>query len=302
MDHVTIAHLRVFRDIAQSRSISEAAELNQISQSAASQSLKNLERYCGFDLVDRSRRPLSLTPAGHLYLEASRDIVRRFEEVEGRLSDMRGDSLGDVRVASIYSIGLYEMTRFKEQFERAHPGSTIHLEYMRPDKIYQAMEEGRADLGLVSYPQPTRQLRVLEWRLETMVLVCHPNHPLARRKRIRPQDLARTDFISFDRGLQIRRALDRFFRDHQVQREVALEFDNIQMIKEALSINQGVSILPARTVRQEVAEGRLATVPIEAKGLVRPVGILLDRKKTLSRTGQLFLEYLQKHAEENGSV
>jgi DNA-binding transcriptional LysR family regulator len=157
-------------------------------------------------------------------------------------------------------------------------------------------------LGLVSYPQPTRRLRVLKWRMETMVLVCHPDHPLAQLKIIRPQDMARADWVSFDRGLQIRRAIDRFFRDHQVHREVALEFDNIQMIKEALSINQGVSILPARTVRQEVAEGRLATAPIQAEGLVRPVGILLDRKKTLGRAGNRFLDFLLSHAEEDGPL
>ncbi len=302
MDHVTIAHLRVFRDIAQTHSISEAAELNQISQSAASQSLKSLERYCGFDFVDRSRRPLSLTAPGRLCLDACREIVRRFDELEDRLGELRGDSSGDVRVVSIYSIGLSEMTRFKEEFERERPGATIHLDYMRPDKIYQAMEEGRADMGLVSYPQPTRQLRVIDWRMEKMALVCHPNHPLAGKSKILPQDLARTDFISFDRGLQIRRAIDRFLREHQVQREVALEFDNIQMIKEALSINQGVSILPERTVRQEVAEGRLRLIPIEAEGLIRPVGILLDRKKALDRTGAEFLEYLQRNAEKNGSL
>lgn len=301
MDHVTIAHLRVFRDIAQSRSISEAAESNRISQSAASQSLKNLEKYCGVSLVDRRRRPLRLTAAGEIYFDASRDIVRRFEEAEAQLEAMRQGSLGAVRVASIYSIGLYEMTRFKEEFETRHPGAHVHLDYMRPDKIYQAMEEGRADFGFVSYPQPTRNLRVLDWRLEQMVLVCHPDHPLAKRSRIAPADLARKDFISFDRGLQIRRALDRFFRDYAVHREIALEFDNIQMIKEALSINQGVSILPERTVRQEVAEGRLAAVPIDAPGLLRPVGILLDRKKTLGRTAELFLEFLQERAKENGS-
>jgi len=72
-----------------------------------------------------------------------------------------------------------------------------------------------------------------------------------------------------------------------------LEFDNIQMIKEALSINQGVSILPERTVRQEVAERRLVAIPIQAAGLVRPVGILLNRKRKLSRTAQEFLEFLR---------
>jgi LysR family transcriptional regulator, transcriptional activator of the cysJI operon len=296
LDHVTIAHLKVFRDIAQSRSISQAAELNHISQSAASQSLKSLEKLCGVGLVDRDRRPLRLTHAGEIYLEASRDIVRRFEELESRLASHKQQLCSVVRVASIYSIGLYEMARLRDEFEKLHGGAKIHLEYMRPDKIYEALEQDRADLGLVSYPNATRELRAIDWRLEKMVFVCHPTHPLAGAKSIKPSDLARTDFVSFDRGLQIRRALDRFFREHGVQREVAYEFDNIQMIKEALSIGQGVSILPERTVRQEVMEGRLVALPIEAEGLVRPVGILLQRKKKLSKTGELFLDFLRASA------
>ena len=296
MDHVTIAHLKVFRDIAQSRSISQAAELNHISQSAASQSLKSLEKQCGVGLVDRERRPLRLTDAGEICLEASRDIVRRYEELESSIAAHKQQAGSVVRIASIYSIGLYEMTRLREDFEREHPGARVHLEYMRPDKIYEALEQDRADLGLVSYPNSTRELRSIDWRLEQMVFVCHPTHPLAGGRSIRPADLGRTDFISFDRGLQIRRALDRFFREHGVQREVAYEFDNIQMIKEALSIGQGVSILPERTVRQEVSERRLVALPIEADGLVRPVGILQQRKKRLSPTGELFLEFLKGNA------
>jgi DNA-binding transcriptional LysR family regulator len=89
---------------------------------------------------------------------------------------------------------------------------------MRPDRIYEALEQDRADLGLVSYPAATRELRAIDWRLEQMVFVCHPSHPLAKAKIIQPSDLGRTDFISFDRGLHIRRALDRFFREHGVQR------------------------------------------------------------------------------------
>ena len=296
MEHVTLAHLKVFRDIAQSRSISQAAELNQISQSAASQSLKSLEKLCGVGLVDRDRRPLRLTDAGAMYLEASRDILRRYEELESQLSQHKQETGSVVRVACIYSIGLYEMSRVREEFTKRNKGARIQLEYMRPDKIYEALEQDRADLGLVSYPMSTRELRAIDWRLEKMVFVCHPSHPLSAVKLIHPSDLGRTDFVSFDRGLQIRRALDRFFREHGVQREVAYEFDNIQMIKEALSLGQGVSILPERTVRQEVADGRLVAIPIAAEGLVRPVGILLQRRKKLSQTGEQFLTFLSEHA------
>ncbi len=290
---MTIAHFKVFRDIAQSRSISRAADLNRISQSAVSQTLKALEKQLGLDLVDRTNRPLKLTAAGEIFFEASRDIVRRYEQAEAQLDSFKTVLRGSVNVASIYSIGLYEMTQFKARFQRRFPETHIHLEFMRPDKIYRALQEDRADIGLVSYPTSMKDLRTIPWRNENMVFVCHRDHPLAKKGPIATAELNRHDFISFDPGLSIRSAIDKFLRENGVQREVALEFDNIQMIKEALSINQGVSILPERTVHQEVADGRLVARSIEGGGLVRPVGIVLNRKKRLSAAAEAFLEFLQ---------
>lgn len=298
MTYLTSVQLKVFRDIAQTRSISRAAELNHISQSAASQALKSLERELQLDLVDRRRRPVRLTQAGEALFDASRDLVRRFEQLDAQLGALREELAGVVRVASIYSIGLYEMTRRKAEFEQLHPETTVHLEFMRPEAIYKAVEEDRADLGLVSYPSSSRELETINWRTERMVLVCHPGHELANKAAVSPADLARTDFISFDPGLKIRHAIDRFLRERGVHREIAYEFDNIQMIKEALSLGQGVSILPERTVRQDVGAKRLTALPIEPDGLGRPVGVLRRRKKRLSRTAERFLEYLMEHAED----
>lgn len=297
MDHVTIGHLKILRDLVQTGSVSRAADLNDISQSAASQSLKSLEKQLGVELIDRGVRPLKVTRAGEICFQASREIVLRYEEMEAQLQALETELAGVVRVASIYSIGLYEMARLKTEFEKLYPKTHIHLDYLRPEGVYQAIQEDRADIGLVSYPNPGRELKAIPWRLERMTLVCHPSHPLASRRTIRPEELSRDDFISFDPGLSIRRAMDRFFREHGIQREVALEFDNIQMIKEALSIGQGVSILPERTVRQEVADGRLISVVIETDGLRRPVGVVHHRKKVFSPTMQRFLEFLLTQVE-----
>lgn len=297
---MSVSQFKVFRDIAQSHSVSRAAEMNGISQSAASQHLRTLERRLGVELLDRRTRPIRLTAAGKIYYEASRDIVRRYERMQAELQALRVELVGAVRVVSIYSIGLYEMARIKEAFEELNPEAHIHLEYMRPEKVYEAVQQDLADFGLVSYPSPSKDLRSLDWRLERMVLVCRPDDPLARRASIRPAELSGREFISFDPDLSIRKALDRFFRVHGVQRSVALEFDNIEMIKEAVSVGAGVSILPERTVRQEVAEGRLVTRRIEADGLVRPVGVILHRKKKLSRTGARFLQFLKDRPADAG--
>jgi DNA-binding transcriptional LysR family regulator len=289
-------HFKVFRDIAHTSSVSRGAELNGISQSAASQLLRHIESELGVSLFDRSIRPLKLTPAGRIYYEASRDIVRRYEEMESRLNALKTELVGSVRVASIYSIGLYQMRRIREKFEELHPQAHVHLEYMRPEKVYEAVADDRADLGLVSYPTAAKGMKTISWRVEKMVLVCHPSHRLASRPRVVPKDLEGEEFVSFDPGLTIRKAMDRFFRDHGIHRRVVLEFDNIQMIKEAVVIGSGISILPERTVRQEVTEGRLAMCSIDAKELVRPVGIIHRRRKTFSPTAAEFLKYLQERS------
>ena len=289
-----VAHFKVIRDIAQTSSISRAAEMNGISQSAASQLVRQLEKQLRVELLDRTKRPLQLTAAGKLYASASRDIVRRYGEMESQLEALRKELAGTVRVASIYSTGLYQMARMKERFEERHAQANIHLDYMRPDKVYQAVREDRADLGLVSYPNPGKNLTSIPWRSERMVLVCHPAHRLARKRSLKPADLEGEEFVSFDPDLSIRKVLDRFFRDQGVHRKVVLEFDNIQMIKEALTIGSGISILPERTVRHEAIEGRLVTLPVEAEGLVRPVGIIHRRGKKFSPAAAQFLDFLRE--------
>ena len=268
--------------------------MNGISQSAASQILKHLENDIGVVLLDRSMRPLKLTPAGRLYFDASRDIVRRYEVMRAEIDSLKGDLVGSVRVASIYSIGLYEMRRIREDFEEEHPQARVHLEYMHPEKVYEAVSGDQADLGLISYPTATKKLKVIPWRIEKMVLVCHPRHRLARKRTVEVNDLADQEFVSFDPDLSIRKAMDRFFRERGLLRKVVLAFDNIQMIKEALVIGSGISLLPERTVRQEVTEGRLVAHRIEAPELVRPVGIVQRRRTTLSPTAAAFLQYLQE--------
>jgi DNA-binding transcriptional LysR family regulator len=286
--------LRLFRDIAQSRSVSKGAAMSDVSQSAASQHLQELEKDLGTVLLDRTVRPLELTDAGKLYLDLCRDVLRRHAEFDAALDRLKNQVEGTVRVASIYSVGLSEMSHLVDEFTRRYPEAKLEVEYLRPEKVYEAVVLDRADLGLVSYPEPTKQVTVLPWRLEEMVLAASPYHPLTQRREVAPRDLEGLDFIGFDEELPIRREVDRFLRDHHVHVNMTLHFDNLQMIKEAVAHGSGVSIMPARVMAAEVAQGRLVPIPIAAPDLYRPLGIVHRRKKQFHRAAQAFLELLQE--------
>jgi DNA-binding transcriptional LysR family regulator len=295
---VSYESLKLFKDIAQNRSFSRGAALNGVSQSAASQHVQDLEKTLGTMLLDRSTRPLAVTPAGKLYEDFCRDVLRRKEEFEAALDRLKQEVEGTVRVASIYSIGLSEMAQLEREFSRRQPEAQLAVEYLRPEKVYAAVLADEADLGLVSYPEASREINVIPWRQEEMVLAASPHHPLAQLDRVMPEDLNGVEFIGFDEDLPIHREVDRFLREHGVQVAESLHFDNLQMIKEAVAHREGVSILPARILRDEVMQGRLAAIPIVAAELYRPLGIIHRKKKRFHPVAQAFLDLLREPSAE----
>ncbi len=285
--------LRLFRDIAQTRSFSEGARLNDISQSSASQQIQELERNLSVTLIDRTTRPLVLTGAGKLYLDLCRDVLRRDQEFHAALDQLKTHVDGTVRVAAIYSVGLSEMSELEQEFSRRHPGARLEVEYLRPEKVYEAVATDRADLGLMSYAEGSREVTVLPWREEEMVVAVAPSHPLADRDEVLPTALEGADFVSFDPDLPIRRDVDRFLREHDVTVHVVLHFDNLQMIKEAVAHGVGVSIMPARVMREEVARGRLVPIRLIPPTLFRPVRIVHRKRKRFNPAAEAFLKLLQ---------
>jgi LysR family transcriptional regulator, transcriptional activator of the cysJI operon len=291
----SFSQIKLFREIASTRSVSKGADLSGVSQSAASQMLKALEVSLGVKLLDSSTRPLTVTAHGRLYLEMCRDVLRRREEFQADLDRLRDQVEGTVRVASIYSVGVSEMSELERAFSQQQPGSKLEVEYLRPEKVYESVVSDRADIGLISYPEQTREVRVIDWRREEMVVAVAPGHELASRTSVSASDLEGREFIGFDEDLPIRQEIDRYLANHGVDVRVTLHFDNLQSLKEAVAeTKSAVSILPGRVLRRETAIGRLVAIPIDAPGLYRPLGIIHRRKKTFHPAAQAFLELLQQ--------
>ena len=293
---MTLYHFKLFRDVALARNMTRGAEACGVSQSAASQTLQETERMLGVVLLDRSTRPFELTEAGRLYYEFCRDVLRRKEELDGQLEKLKGRVQGTVRVAAIYSVGISDMARLEMEVARRMPEAELLVEYLRPEKVHDAVVTDQADLGLVSYPESNREITAIPWREERMMVVTAPSHPLAGKEKLAPSELAQQDFVAFDDDLRVGREVKRYLRETGIQVNVVMHFDNIQTMKEAVILGTSISILPVRVLRNDIEQGRLVTIPIEGCTLVRPLGIIHRRRKTFNRATQVFLELLQQEA------
>jgi DNA-binding transcriptional LysR family regulator len=293
--------LKIFCDVVRHRSFSLAATANAVSQSAASQVVLQLEKRLGVQLIDRSTRPFRVTRPGQLFYEGCRDLVEQYLEIEANVRNAEAEIASSVQVAAIYSVGLGDMSQLVERFTRLHPNVRVHVEYLHPDRVCERVLEGTADFGLVSFPRRSRELESVSWRDEEMVLTCARGHRLAGQRSIRVSQLDGEKFVGFDRGLEIRREIDRFLRDNNVGVDVVLEFDNIENIKKAIEISAGVALLPLPTLGRELQSGTLVAVPLTGRRLVRPLGIIHRKNHKLTASASRLVDLLRGESSENGN-
>lgn len=292
---MNIDTLRIFCDVVIHQSFSRGATVNDVSQSAATQSIHRLEKQLGATLVDRTKRPFVLTTEGKFCYETFREILELYDTLGVKIKTMHDQVSGQIRVAAIYSVGLHDMSRCMQDFMRNYPKAKVRLEFLHPHRVYQAVLNSEVDLGIVSYPIASSEIDVIPLRSEKMVLACPREHPLlGEQGEFTLERLQGLDYIAFDRELMIRKETDRVFRQKGIGVNVTMEFDNIETIKQAVETGLGVSILPAPTVRSEVDTGKLAAIPLTAPEMTRPIGIIHRHRKVFMPTTTRFIELLVK--------
>lgn len=291
-----IETLKIFCDLADSRSFSKTAERHLLSQSAISQQLAQLELAHKCQLITRKKRPIELTPAGQVFYKGAKEILERYEQLKNEVNTLQSTTDHRINVAAIFSIGMHSLPDYVKKFMVSYPNVNVHIEYFRADKIYESLLNGEIDIGLVAVPKKDKRLEVYEFEDEPLVLVCSPKHPLAKESEIDIHKLQFERFIAFEREVPTRVWIDSILSRYNTVVRPVMEFDNIETVKRAVEINSGVSILPETAVVQEVGGGTLKTVPFSNERFVRPTGILVRKGKIFSQAGRYLIELLRKHA------
>ncbi|NJL18866.1 MAG: LysR family transcriptional regulator [Bdellovibrionaceae bacterium] len=289
-----VESFRVFRDLVESQSFSKAAHLNNITQSAVSQQIRAMEERFHIPLIERSSKRFSLTREGELLYEISKDITSSFDSLLHQFNEMRNIVSGNIRIATVYSIGLHELPPYIKHFLREFPNVNVHVEYRRSNQVYEEVQTGTCDLGLVAFPAQKKYLKVENFKKDRLVLICAPTHALGGKKEVDFPDLTGCKFIGFEPDIPTRRAVDKIFREKGIDPKPVMEFDNIETVKRAVEIDAGVSVVPRATVEQEVRSGTLCALEFKNKPYYRPLGIIYKSGRVLSPALKRFLKTLKE--------
>ena len=287
-----IENFKIFADLVETKSFSKSAKLNGITQSAVSQQARAMERHFKTLLIDRSQKQFQLTREGQRVYDAAKEVLHTYEKLLSELQEMKKVISGTIRISTIYSIGLHELPPFIKKFLHDFPSVNVRVEYRRSNLVYEDILHNSVDFGLVAFPVKQRQIEVLPFRNDHLVLITHPQHPLAKRTEVDVKDLSGQKFIGFDPDIPTRKAVDQIFREHKLEIEPVMEFDNIETVKRAVEIDHGIAIVPQATVAQEARQGTLAVLPFRGREFTRPLAILHRKGRVLTPAMKKFIETL----------
>ncbi|HTV23293.1 MAG TPA: LysR family transcriptional regulator [Polyangiaceae bacterium] len=296
-------HLETFRtfcDVVETGSLSAAARVSRVTQSAVSQQLRTLEQRYGQRLIERAPRTQARpTEAGELLYRELKPLLAAFADLDAKLHARRnllegGVLEGSVRVATVYSVGLHTLPPVIKEFLRTHRAVKVRMEYRRTDLIYAACLSGELDFGIVALPARRAQLTSVPLFEDELVLALPPDHRLASQRRPSLKALDGELFVAFDRDIPTRRLIDKLLRQHHTSVQVAMELDNIETIKRSVEAGLGLSILPAPALQNEVRAGTLATRPLREGPFRRPIAAIHRRGRELSAPARALLEMLAK--------
>ncbi len=287
-----IENFKIFADLVETKSFSKAAKLNGITQSAVSQQARSMERNFKTLMIDRSQKQFNLTREGQRIYEAAKEILHVYEKLESELQEMKKVISGTIRISTIYSIGLHELPPYIKKFLHDFPSVNVRVEYRRSNLVYEDILHNSVDFGLVAFPQRIRQIENIPFRNDSLVLITHPNHPLAKVGDVDIKTLGGHKFIGFDPDIPTRKAVDQIFRDYKLEITPVMEFDNIETVKRAVEIDHGIAIVPQATVVQEVKQGTLTAVGFKGKEFTRPLAILHRKGRVLTPAMKKFIEIL----------
>lgn len=288
---VDLFFVKSFMAVAQTGSFKLAAQRNNITQPAVSQHIHILEQKLNCLLFERSSRKTMLTPAGKVFFIYAQQMLDSYQKACNEIDKMNDLSIGPVRIASIYSIGLYQLKPIIQHFLKKYPKINIHLEYCHHSVVYQMVKDRLVDFGMVAFPKEVDGLKVKIFAHDQLTLVQSPKHRLFKKnKRVTLKELNNKNFVGIDATAPTGQAIHQFFKEHQINICLAKEYENIETVKDAVEIGLGLSILPKTTIAKELKDNSLEIVRLQGFDLKRPLAIVHNNKTVFTKAAKIFLD------------
>jgi DNA-binding transcriptional LysR family regulator len=297
LQHASLRQLRVFETAATLRSFSKTAELLHLTQPGVSMHIKQLESNIGLPLFERMGKKLFVTEAGQELLSRAREVLRTLKDAEDVLDGLKGLRRGRINLA-VVSTAKYFVPRLLARFGRNYPQLEIRLAVNNRNSVIEQLVANEVDFAIMGRSPQALDTIAEPFAQNPHVIVAAPDHPLAARRRILVETIARETFIVREPGSGTRLAMQNFFDERRVPCKVGMEMASNETIKQAVMAGMGVSFLSRHTIDLELQTHRLVVLDVRGTPVMREWHVAHLAKKRLSPTAAAFREFVLAHGRE----
>lgn len=286
---VNLFFIRTFISVAQTGSFRVSAEKNHITQPAVSQHIRALEQKLNCVLFERTSKKIQLTPAGEIFFNYALQILELYDKAKSAISDHHTTYSGEIRIASIYTMGLYMLKPIMQHLLKKYPNIVVHVEYVHHEEIYELVKNGKADFGLVAFPKKSTGCDSKIFTHENLVVVQSSKNKLLKKKNLKLKDLSGVKFVGLGTtpsGI----AIAHYLASKDVDVNIVKEDNNIEIVKNAVDVGMGISVLPKTTIQQELKNKTFQILDVTDFKLQRPLAIVHSKKKVFSKSARLFYD------------
>jgi DNA-binding transcriptional LysR family regulator len=279
-----IRQLDMFRAVAEEGSFTRAAQRLHVSQSAISRQIKLLEDELGGLVLHRGARRVTLTHPGELLLRMASRVQQDMQEVVSQISDTHELRRGTLTLAGGMTVCMYILPRLLKRYRSLYKQVDLRVASGSAEEIQRMLSSHEVDLALMTLPVVARDLEVLPVLKEEMVVVTAPGHPLSRKRAVEAAELGRFPLIVYEPGSNTRKVIDQFFIEEQIPMEVAMETENVEIIKAMVAAGLGVTLIPYMSIARELRHGRFAYSRVRGRRLYRETGWVYLKADHVPRT------------------
>jgi LysR family carnitine catabolism transcriptional activator len=276
-----------------------AAERCHTSQSAFSVMIQKLETAAGTRLFERDTRNVTLTPEGELFAEVARSLIAEIESAFDDMSDYVARRRGRVSIAALPSLAAQGLPAVIAQYRKLHPGVTVTLHDALSDQCLSLLRQGKADLVLTAPGANFLEFETRTLCSDPFYVVCRNDHPLAKKRQVRPQELSGHDIIHLAKSSSVRQHVDILLRDVQAVHS-GFEVEHLATVAGLVEQGLGIALVPQLTLFQ-FRQLELVAVPLKADDHMRPILIVKRKNQALSVAAQTMLELIERQIGPAGA-
>lgn len=286
--------LRIFYEVANKLSMTDAANCLFVTQPAISQTIKELENEHGIKFFDRIGKKLYLTNGGEIFFKYVRRILNLYEECNKIIKDSKDLKTGQLKIGASTTIGIYILTDIIGKYTKLNKDIDISIIIENTKNIVNLILENKIDFAFIEGPVHSDEIVVDNFCDDELVIITPPEHPWVASKNINIKDMENEKFIMREHGSGTREVFENLLNAHNIKLNISLEIGNTEAIKKAVEVGLGVSCISKRTVKREVESGRLAIINLNGIIISRKLSLIYHKDKYISNLYNNFIGFCRQ--------